>query len=52
MFNGKDELRYAKDRLEYAEFLFNNCSEDMLDYANAELTAAFEYLRYVLKNQR
>ena len=45
----KREVQYAKDRLERAEFIFNNCPDDMIDYANAELTAAFEYLRYIIK---
>ena len=52
MFDAKEELQYAKNRLEYAEFLFNNCDEDMLEYANAEFTAATEYLRYILKKQK
>ena len=52
MFDVKEELQYAKNRFEYAEFLFNNCDEDMVEYANAELNAAFEYLNYVFKKQR
>lgn len=46
------ELAIAVRRLKRAQELFDGATDDSFNYANSELTAATEYLKYVTSKVR
>ncbi len=46
------ELAVAVRRLKRAQELFDGATDDSFSYANSELTAATEYLKYVTSKVR
>ena len=43
------EITIAKQKLQRARSLFDSATDASFEYANAELTAALEYMDYVLR---